>query len=71
MDVFHYVVHQLHRVPLFQTTCVRNDGGMGAVYNDFDCEPQSLLSMEDEYFHYSQSIVDQPCEEAAEMSINQ
>ena len=65
MDVFHYVAHQLRRVSLFQTACVRNDGGMGAVYNDFDCDPRSLLSMEDEDFHYSQSIADEPCEEAA------
>ena len=69
MLVFHYVAHTLKDVPLFDMTMdddsevsdeedslAVNDSGNGAIYNDFDIDPQTALFQEDaEEFSYSQT----------------
>ena len=55
MMVFHYVALQLENVPIFESNAIQVDknNGDGAVYNDFDYDPVSLL--EDAIPSYSQS----------------
>ena len=61
MAVFHYVAHLLRDEPIFDTPIndQMNDGaaGMGAIYNDFDFNPMSLLHDEEiEHFSFSQQL---------------
>ena len=57
MDVFHYVAEQLKDEPLFEND-VEPEVNVGAVYNDFDAAPMSLLLSHKECseFSFSQSV---------------
>ena len=52
MEVFHYVAHQLLGEPLFDRD-VEAEEHVGAVYNDFDASPMSLLLTPDECAQFS------------------
>lgn len=68
MQVFHYLADQLQNIPIFD--CVEednlgNDGG--AIYNDFDNDPISMLEDESEAsFSFSQCSSDVFVEEPEE-----
>ena len=52
MEVFHYVANQLNNEPLFDNV-VEKAKGVGALYNDFDASPMSLLLTNDECAEFS------------------
>ena len=58
MEIFHYVSNQLVGIPIFECeNTVVCDAGEGAVYNDFDFDPATLISddINQSQFSFSQS----------------
>ena len=44
MEIFHYLVNQLKRTPIFDHRKIDKNKESGAVFNDFDFQPDKLLS---------------------------
>ena len=55
MMVFHFLAHELRDEPIFDTPNVAPAAGNGAIYNDFDFNPTSLMHNDNvEFFSFSQ-----------------
>ncbi|XP_066930600.1 uncharacterized protein [Clytia hemisphaerica] len=55
MMVFHFLAHELRNEPIFDTPNVAPAAGNGAIYNDFDFDPMSLMYDDQvELFSFSQ-----------------